>query len=91
MRWASRSMLGCFTVNARVMAADLAPSLLAETESKNVDDSNQEMMDFSPRSGQERTALVMTMLGKLRRRKACGAPQFGILTCAQASFGATRS
>lgn len=38
------------------------------------DDSNQEMMDFSPRSGQERTALVMTMLGKLRRRKACVSP-----------------
>lgn len=38
-----------------------------------MDGSNQEMMDFSPRSGQERTALVMTMLGKLRR-KACVSP-----------------
>lgn len=91
MRWASRSTFGCFTVNARVMAADLAPLPFSRDREQNVDDSNQEMMYFSPRSGQERTALVMTMLGKLRRRKACGAPQFGILTCAQASFGATRS
>lgn len=37
-------------------------------------ESKQEMMDFSPRSGQERTALVKTMLGKLRR-KACVSPK----------------
>jgi hypothetical protein len=45
---------------------------------QGVNDSSKEMMGFSPRSGQERTAVPMAMLGKLRRRKACRFPGFSL-------------